>query len=48
MAISRAQLLKELLPGINALFGYRVRISTKTSMQKSTKPKPLSVALKKK
>jgi hypothetical protein len=24
MAISRAQLLKELLPGLNALFGYGV------------------------
>ena len=47
MAITRAQLLKELLPGLNALFGLEYE-STKTSMLRSTKRRTQSVALKRK
>ena len=46
MAISRAQLLKELLPGLNALFG--LEYDKRTSMQRFTKLKTQSVALRKK
>ena len=47
MAISRAQLLKELLPGLNALFGLSTA-STKTNMQKSMRLRTQSVVLRKK
>jgi hypothetical protein len=48
MAISRAQLLKELLPGLNALFGLEYARHTAKSTRRFTKPKLLSVHLKKK
>jgi hypothetical protein len=47
MAISRAQLLKELLPGLNALFGLEYA-NTVRNIKRFMKPKPLSVLLKKK
>ena len=46
MAISRAQLLKELLPGLNALFGMEYARYVK-SIKKFMRLKPLSVPLKK-
>jgi hypothetical protein len=42
MAISRAQLLKELLPGLNALFGLSMLAMVKNT-KRSTKLRPLSV-----
>ena len=47
MAISRAQLLKELLPGLNALLVLSTA-STKTNMQTSMRLKTQSVVLRKK
>jgi hypothetical protein len=47
MAISRAQLLKELLPGLNALFGLSM-LATVKNTKRFMKQKPLSVLLKKK
>jgi hypothetical protein len=47
MAISRAQLLKELLPGLNALFGLEYAL-TVNNTKRFLKLKPLSVRLKKK
>jgi cell division protein FtsX len=47
MAISRAQALKELLPGLNALFGLSTK-STTTSMRISMKQNHQSVALRRK
>jgi hypothetical protein len=47
MAISRAQLLKELLPGLNALFGLSMLAMVK-NIKRSMKLRPLSVLLKKK
>jgi hypothetical protein len=47
MAISRAQLLKELLPGLNALFGLEYARPTVKSTKRSTKPRLPSVRLKK-
>jgi hypothetical protein len=47
MAISRAQALKELLPGLNALFGLEYK-STTTSMKQFMKQNRQSVALRRK
>lgn len=47
MAISRAQLLKELLPGLNALFGLSMQNMEK-NMLRFMKLKPQIVLLKKK
>ena len=47
MAISRAQLAKELEPGLNALFGLNTT-ATKTSMRKSSMKSLRTVHLKKK
>ena len=48
MAISRAQLAKELEPGLNALFGIRIQSVTKTSIPKSLMKKVQTELLKKK
>jgi hypothetical protein len=48
MAISRAQLLKELLPGLNALFGMEYELSMVKNTKRFTKPNLLSVPSKKK
>jgi len=47
MAISRAQLLKELLPGLNALLVSNM-LATAKSTRKSSKRRPPSVRSKKK
>jgi hypothetical protein len=47
MAISRAQLLKELLPGLNALFGLEYATYGNRNIKKFMKLKNLSVLLKK-
>jgi hypothetical protein len=47
MAISRAQLLKELLPGLNALFGLEYATMV-NNIKRSMKLRPLSVRSKKK
>jgi len=47
MAISRAQLAKELEPGLNALFG-RNTTDMKVSILKSSTPSHLTERLKKK
>jgi hypothetical protein len=46
MAISRAQLLKELLPGLNALFGMEYN-DTASNIRRFTKLNLLTVLLKK-
>ena len=47
MAISRAQLAKELEPGLNALLDWSIT-DTKTNMQRSSTQRHLIVLLKKK
>ena len=48
MAISRGQLVKELEPGLNALFGLEYKKDTKISMLKFSTQKTVTELLKKK